>query len=124
MKPNRLVRVNSLLKEVLFEVIHREVKNPEINEFVTVTRVETSADLQHAKVYISLIASDAHKQRILQLLQESAGYIAVHASKKVRLRYFPQLLFKLDTGLEHSLKIQQLLSDLERERNSREEPNA
>lgn len=123
MKPNRLVRVNSLLKEVLFEVIHREVKNPEINEFVTVTRVETSADLQHAKVYISLIAPDNVKQRILKLLQDSAGYIAVHASKKVRLRYFPHLLFKLDTGLEHSLKIQQLLSDLERERNSREEPN-
>lgn len=123
MKQNRLVRVNSLLKEVLFEVIHREVKNPEINQFVTVTRVETSADLQHAKVYISLIASDAEKQRILHLLQESAGYIAVHASKKVRLRYFPQLLFKLDMGLEHSLKIQELLSDLERERNSREEPH-
>jgi len=119
-KKNRLERVNSLLKEVLFEVIQKEVKNPHVNTFVTVTRVETSPDLHHAKVFISLIAPEAEKPKIITALQSAAGFIAVKASDKVELRYFPQLTFHLDTGLEEHLKIQKILGQLEEERRSRE----
>ncbi len=121
MKKNRLERVNSLLKQVIFEVIQKEVKNPHVNTFVTVTHVDTSADLHHAKVYVSMIASEVDKTKILAALQSAAGFIAVHASHKVQLRYFPELLFKLDTGLEEHLRIEQLLSQLEQERLSRPE---
>lgn len=120
MKKNRLERVNSLLKEVIFEVIQRDVNNPHVNTFVTVTRVETSPDLHHAKVFISLIAPDAEKLKVIAALQSAAGFIAVHAAKKVELRYFPELLFKLDKGLEEQLKIQQILTKVEEERKSRE----
>jgi ribosome-binding factor A len=118
-KKNRLERINSLLKEVIFEVIQKEVRNPHVNTFVTVTRVDTSADLHHAKVYISLIASDPEKEKVLAALQTAAGFIAVNAAKKVELRYFPVLTFKLDTGLEEHLRIQELLAQIERERSSR-----
>ncbi len=121
MKPKRLERVNSLLKEVIFEVIHKEVRNPHITTFVTVTRVDTSADLHHARVFISLIATDAEKEKILAALQTAAGFIAVHASEKVELRYFPNLTFKLDTELEEQLRIHKILSDIEKERLSRSE---
>ena len=121
MKKNRLERVNSLLKEVIFEVIQKEVRNPHVTTFVTVTQVETSADLHHAKVSISIIGSDAEKSKILSALQSAAGFIAVHASEKVRLRYFPNLTFKLDTALEEHLRIQKILADIEKERLSRSE---
>ena len=120
MKKNRLERVNSLLKEVIFEVIQREVKNPHVNMFITVTKVDTSADLHHAKVYVSMIASEADKQKVLTALQSAAGFIAVHASQKVELRYFPELLFKLDTALEEHLRIQEIIGKIEQERLSRE----
>lgn len=119
MKKNRLERINSLLKEVIFEVIQKEVRNPHVNTFVTVTRVDTSADLHHAKVYVSMIATDAEKEKVLFALQTAAGFIAVNAAKKVELRYFPALTFKLDTGLEEHLRIQELLAQIERERSSR-----
>ena len=119
MKKNRLERVNSLLKEVISEVIQKEVRNPHVNTFVTVTHVDTSADLHHAKVYISLIATDDEKEKVLAALQTAAGFIAVHAAKKVQLRYFPNLTFKLDTGLEEPLRIQELLAKIEQERASR-----
>jgi len=118
-KKNRLEKVNSLLKEVISEVIQREVKNPHINTFITVTSVETSPDLHHAKVYVSMIAED--KAKILTALQSAAGFIAVHASKKVELRYFPELIFKLDTGMEEQMHIQEILSKIEQERLSRGE---
>ena len=119
MKKNRLSRINSLLKEVIFEVIQREVRNPHVTTFVSVTRVDTSADLHHAKVYISMIGTDAEKAKVLAALQTAAGFIAVHAADKVEMRYFPNLIFKLDTAAEEHMKIQKILDDIEKERLSR-----
>ncbi|MDE3055364.1 MAG: 30S ribosome-binding factor RbfA [Verrucomicrobiota bacterium] len=119
MKGNRLQRINSLLKEVIFDVIHKEVKHPQVDKFVTVTRVETSADLHHAKVFISLIGTSAEKARILEALQSAAGFIAVHSAKQVKLRYFPSLLFKLDESAEQHMRIEGILADIEKERLSR-----
>jgi ribosome-binding factor A len=120
MKKNRLARVNSLLKEVIFEVIHKEVRNPNVTTFVSVTDVDTSADLHHAKVSVSLICSDEEKSKVLSALNSAAGFIAVHAAKKAQLRYFPTLTFKLDTSIEEHIRIQKILGDIEKERQSRE----
>ena len=119
MKKNRLNRINSLLKEVLFEVIQKEVRNPHVNTFITVTQVETSADLHHAKVYVSMIGSEAEKEKILAALQTAAGFIAVHAAKQVKMRYFPNLTFKLDKSADEYMKIDKILFDIEKERQSR-----
>jgi ribosome-binding factor A len=125
-KKNRLARINSLLKEVIFEVIQTEVKNPHINTFITVTEVDTSADLHHAKVSVSMIAPEPEKEKVLAALQTAAGFIAVHAAKKAQLRYFPNLTFRLDKSAEDFMKIQKILTDIEKERNSRphEEPSS
>lgn len=119
MKKNRLNRINSLLKEVLFEVIQKEVRNPNVNLFVSVTRVETSADLHHAKVFISLIGTQQEKAKVLDALQSAAGFIAVAASKQVELRHFPSLAFKIDTSADEHMKIEKILADIEKERLSR-----
>lgn len=120
MKKNRLARVNSLLKEVIFEVIQKEVRNPHVTTFVVVTNVDTSADLHHAKVSISMVCSEEEKAKVLSALNSAAGFIAVHAAKKVQLRYFPALTFKLDTSLDEHLRIHKILGDIEKERQSRE----
>lgn len=119
MKKNRIDRINSLLREVIFDVIQKQVKNPHVNLFVTVTRVDTSADLYHAKVYISLIGTDVEKQQVLHALESAAGFIAVQASQQVEMRHFPTLTFKLDTSAEEHFKIEKLLYDVEQERKSR-----
>ncbi len=121
MKKQRLDRVNSLLKEVIVEVIQKDVRNPHVNTFVSVTKVITSPDLHHAKVFISLIASNKEKIAILHALESAAGFIAVHASKKVRMRYFPELTFILDTSLEKHMRIEQVLETIEEERRLRAE---
>lgn len=120
MKKNRLSRVNSLLKEVIFEVIQKQVRNPNVTSFVSITSVDTSADLHHAKVFVSLVCSEEEKTKIIAALNSAAGFIAVHAAKKVDLRYFPELQFKLDTSVEQHMRIQKILSDIEKERKIRE----
>lgn len=121
MSKQRVDRLNSLLKEVISEVIRKDVRNPHVKELVTVTRVEITKDLHYAKVYISVIGSESDKQETLAALQTAAGFIAVNASKKVVIRYFPALTFKLDDSLDKHLRIERLLGDIKQERSSREE---
>lgn len=122
MAKNRVVRLNSLLREVLSEVIHREVKNPHVSQFVTVTSVEITNDLQHAKVYISVIGTQAEKDLTIRALQSAAGFIAIHASKKVVMRYFPELTFKLDNSVEKQMRIDSILDKLHEEEKLRGTP--
>lgn len=119
MPSRRLERLNSLLKEVIAEVITRDVRNPHVNSLLTVTRVDISNDLHHAKVYVSIIGSDLIKQETLDALQTAAGYIAVNSAKKVVMRYFPNLTFRLDDSVDRHMRIEKLLSDLSTERQSR-----
>ncbi|MBS3904585.1 MAG: 30S ribosome-binding factor RbfA [Simkania sp.] len=119
MSKNRVDRLNSLLKEVISEVVIKEVRNPKVAPFVTVTNVEISPDLQHAKVSISVIGSDQQKSDTITALQSAAGFIAIHASKKVVLRYFPALSFKLDTSVDEHLRIDTILNKIHEEQRAR-----
>ncbi|MBN1914692.1 MAG: 30S ribosome-binding factor RbfA [Parachlamydiales bacterium] len=112
MKSRRIHRLNSLLKEILSEVIYKELNNPNIPSLFTVTHVDISPDLKNAKVYISIMGSEELKKTSLKALQDAAGYIAVHASKKMTIRYFPSLKFILDNSLEEQLRIESILHEI------------
>src|SRR5262249_31220792 len=116
----RVQRLNSLLKQVISDVIHTEVKNPHLPQLVTVTHVEITKDLRHAKVYVSVIGDDKAKKEALGALQSAAGFIGVHASKEVVMRYFPVLTFILDDTVDKQMRIDELIGQLEQERRSRE----
>ncbi|MBI3236855.1 MAG: ribosome-binding factor A [Chlamydiales bacterium] len=73
MGKNRVARLNSLLKEVISEVIHRDVRNPHVHRFATVISVDITNDLQHAKVHISVMGSDKEKQETIEALQSEEG---------------------------------------------------
>ncbi|MBI5273709.1 MAG: 30S ribosome-binding factor RbfA [Chlamydiales bacterium] len=117
----RVERLNSLLKEVLSDVIKKSVRNPEVSPLFTITKVNISKDLRHAKVYVSVIGSLEEKTKTIQALHTASGYIGVLASKLIKIRYFPALTFKLDTSIDHHLRIEELLRDIEEEKATRSE---
>jgi ribosome-binding factor A len=119
MKHSRLPRLNSLLKEVISEVIFQEVKNPNVSQFVTVTDVDITADLKHAKVFISVIGTPEEKQKTLEALESAAGFIGVNAAKKVVMRHFPTLTFKLDESVDKHMRIEEILGEIHEEESSR-----
>ena len=123
MTKKRVERLNSLLKEVISEVVMKDVRNPHVAGLVTITRVEISSDIKHAKVFISVIGSEQEKNDTLDALQSAAGFIAVHASKKVVLRYFPVLTFKLDTSVDKHLRIDAILNQIHEEQKTRQPPS-
>jgi ribosome-binding factor A len=101
-------------------VIKRDVRNPHVGELIAVTRVQISKDLRHAKVYISVIGSDQDKAETLDALNSASGFIAVNSSKKVVMRYFPELIFRLDDSVDKHMRIEELLGEIGKERESRE----
>lgn len=121
MAPKRTDRLNSLLQEVISEVIRRDVKNPHVNELISVTKVDITKDLRHAKVYISVIGDDHTKQETLIGLQSAAGFIGTRASKKMVIRYFPELTFKLDETVDQQMRVDSILKELKKERELRQE---
>ncbi len=119
MAVKRTDRINSLLKEVLSEVITKEVKDPKIaGKFISVTSVDITKDLRNATVFVSIIADDDDKIAILQALKTAAGFISVSASKKVVLRFFPALKFKLDSSVDAHIHIEELLQKVKNEHTS------
>lgn len=119
MTKQRTDRLNSNLKEVISEVIKRDVRNPHVAELVTVTRVQITKDLHYAKVFISVIGSEQQKAETVAALQSAAGFIAVNSAKKVVMRYFPELTFKLDDSVDKHMRIEELLHEIGKERESR-----
>ncbi len=115
----RTNRLNSLLREVISEAIKKEVRNPRVTELITVTRVDISNDLRHAKVFISVIGTEQEKAETLAALNSAAGFIAVQSSRRVVMRYFPELLFRLDDGVNKQMHIDSLLNKITEERESR-----
>jgi ribosome-binding factor A len=109
MKAHRPARINSLLQEVLMETLRKDAKNPHIHTMTVITRVEATVDLHYAKVYVSVLASEKEQESTLKALNSAAGFIAVNASKKVSLRFFPELNFRLDRSSEYAAHIDQLL---------------
>lgn len=119
MENKRIKRLNSLLKEVLSEVIMKEVKDPRLAPLVTVTDVDIAGDLRTAKVSISIIGTDKERRDTLEALESAAGYIAISASKKVVMRYFPALTFKLDTSVDQQMRINALIEKIHDEEKKR-----
>jgi len=111
----RSVRLNSLLKEVISEVVRKDVRDPRLGSLISVTSVDITNDLHHAKVYISVIGTPEEKQQSIEALQSAAGFIAVVSSKKVVMRYFPALTFKLDTTVDKYMAIDGVLGKIREE---------
>ena len=110
MKQHRLARVAEVIREVASEAILFEVKDPRI-KFTTVTRAEVSADLQHAKVFISVMGSDRDRSLTLHGLKSAAGFIQSKLGDRMKTRYVPVLEFVLDEGIRNSLEVARLLNE-------------
>ncbi len=95
-------------------MIVRDLKDPRLG-LVTVTRVELSGDLRHARVLVSVLGDAEAQEKTLEGLSSAAGYLRGEIGRRLRLRRAPELVFILDRGAEESLKIEALLQKLKGE---------
>jgi len=88
-----------------------EIKDPRIG-FTTLTRIELSDDIRNAKVFVSVMGGEKEKKNTMEALEKASGFIKWEIGKRLRLKHIPDIIFKLDTSMEHSEKIARLLKEL------------
>ena len=110
---HRLLKVNEALREVLSREI-AGLKDPRIG-FVTVTGVETSVDLRHAKVFVSVLGSARDRERSLAGLRAAHGRLQERMAGDVRIKRTPQLQFLYDESIDRGMRIESLLKRYEGE---------
>ena len=108
MGADRMRRVNEALREVLSARIAAGLKDPRIG-FVTVTAVDTSSDLRHARVYVSVLGSEEERDDTLAGLGSSTGYLQAAIAREVRMKRTPTLEFVYDSSIDHGFRISELL---------------
>jgi ribosome-binding factor A len=108
MTSDRMRRVDEAMREVLSGAITTELKDPRVG-FVTVTAVETSPDLRHARVYVSVLGEDVVRRRSLDGLRSAHGYLQKRVSGELRLKHTPTLDFVYDDTADRGERISELL---------------
>lgn len=118
----RVERVGSLIRTILAEAIQMRLNDPRILPVTSITRVEVSADLSVARVFVSVLAPEPQQELCLRALCSSAGHLRWLLGRELTVRKTPALDFRLDHSLKRGFETCQLLDRLARERSGTAEP--
>ena len=109
MTADRMRRVDEAMREVLSGAITSELKDPRVG-FVTVTAVETSPDLRHARVFVSVLGNPGERRRTLKALDSAHGFLQRRVATELRIKNTPQLQFIYDDTADRGMRISELLN--------------
>lgn len=108
-------RVAELIKEEISQMLLQdEIKDPRIG-FVTITDVEVSGDLRHAKVFVSVLDDGEAKEETIAGLKNAVGYVRRELGQRLHLRHTPEILFRYDDSIKRGTKIFKILEELKEE---------
>ncbi len=109
----RRQRIAASIRGVVSELILRRLKDPRIG-FASVVNVDVNKDLSLAKVYISVLGSDEDKEKTMEGFKSAQGLIRSEVSKALGIRYAPEIQFVLDEGIEYSMRVSKILSEIKK----------
>ena len=108
----RTQRIDELLRQEMTSILQRDVDDPRIG-FATITDIETTPDLRHAKVLVSVIGQPAERNATLAAMGHAMPFVRHELGKRLRLKRIPELHLELDDSLERGTRILHLLDELE-----------
>ncbi len=117
----RSQRLGILLREEIADIVMRKVKDPRLG-FVTVTDVELTEDLKIAHVYVTIMG-EADTENTMSVLSTARGLIRSELSKRVRVKFIPNLDFRIDKAVERGRRVDELLKELEKGRQAPGSPS-
>ena len=108
----RIERVNHLIRQEVSQLLQRQVKDPRLGSFVSVTEVSTSPDLKYARIYVSRIGGGEEKQETLDGLAAAAGFLRNELARRLELRRIPELRFQWDNSIERGARLLNLIDEV------------
>jgi ribosome-binding factor A len=122
-KPNsRIAKVNDEILRETADIIRSELKDPRIGSIVSVLKAETSPDLGHCKIFVSILGDLAAQEETLTGLSSASGFIRKRLAERVNLRKTPELKFVFDDSLEHGFRMYKLINEANKQAAQSEEP--
>jgi len=109
MSGRRAERVGEAIREAIADMLLRDIKDPRIG-MVTLTAVQLTDDLRHAKVYFSCVGDVAAHERSLNGLRSASGFMRAQLTRRLQLRVAPEITFVFDASLEHAERLASLLA--------------
>ena len=123
MASNRINRINEEIVKELSSLL-RTVKDPRVQDtMISITRVETTPDLRYTKVYVSFLQRENAKQALTGL-KSAGGFLRRELGRALQLRYTPELQFIADDSIQHGAHILEILRQVERQDEARDDPDA
>jgi len=107
----RVLKAAEAIREVVSMAILTELRDPRISD-VTVTLVEVSPDMRHAKVHVSVMGDEAKQKLTLRGLQNASGFLQQKIAQRIDTRYTPRLRFVLDQGVKRSIEVSRILDEV------------
>jgi len=107
-----MARVNDAIRRELSELLMRETKDPRIEGLLSVTAVNTSADLRYARVYVSVMGTEEEKRRVQEGLAAAAGFLRRCLADRLTLRYIPEITFERDDSIERGSRLLELINEV------------
>jgi len=117
---HRQEKLGELIAAELSELLRTRVKDPRVG-FASITQVEVSGDLRHAKVFVSVMGSPEERDATMQGLKNATGFLRHELATRLVLRYMPEIVFKLDKSIEEGSRILDLIQKVEQEDRQRSE---
>ena len=111
----RIERLNHLIRDEISELLQHHVKDPRLGGLITVTRVSTSPDLRHAKIFISIMGNEDEKKECLKGLVAASGFLRRELSLRLTLRRTPELSFHYDDSIDQGTRVLQLITQVANE---------
>ena len=111
---HRQEKLGELMMAELSDLLRTRLKDPRIG-FASITHVEVSGDLRHAKVFVSVMGSAEEQTATMKGLKNASGFLRHELAGRLTLRYMPELVFKLDTSIEEGSRVLELIKKLEQE---------
>lgn len=108
----RLERINDLLRLEISELLLREVQDPRLGVLLSVTQVDTSPDLKRARVFVSVMGSEAERREALRGLRSAAPFVRRELAHRLDLRSIPEVSFHLDDSLERGARVLEILREV------------
>jgi ribosome-binding factor A len=110
--PRRRERLGALIEEILSDLI-RQMKDPRVARLVSVARVQVTRDASLARVFISVMGTDAERQATIRALEHASGFLRSKLGDQLTIRHVPELQFQLDRSIEEGDRVLDLINQLE-----------
>jgi len=108
----RIERLNSIIQQELSQLLREQVNDPRLNSLISITRVSTSSDLRHTKIYISSFGDKADKNEILKGFNAASGFLRCQLAAHLQLKYMPELSFQFDDSIERAAQVLRLIDEV------------